>query len=82
MTKVLEGTGEEIASQVEEYGKKRLRVIIISEDDTDQAVTPPSLSDLLKGRLGRFDFGGVNLSSQTSRKFSELLEEKRREGHL
>lgn len=43
---------------------------------------PVSLYDRMKGHIGRFDFGNANLSQNTSEKFIEILEEKRRQGHL
>ena len=43
---------------------------------------PLSLYDRMKEHIGRFDFGDANLSQNTSEKFIEGLEEKRKQGHL
>jgi hypothetical protein len=79
---VYEGTTEEIAEQLRDSKLTgRFRAIVLPESDLngggDRAET---LLERLDGRVGRFDFGGVNLSEDTGRKYTELLVEKHRKG--
>jgi hypothetical protein len=79
---VYEGTAEEIATQLRESKLTgRFRAILVPENGVDgngNQEAGETLLERLKGRVGRFDFGGVNLSEDTGRKFTELLVEKHR----
>lgn len=81
---IYEGTAEEIADLLRESKLAgKLRAIIVPENGLQPAneeETGPTLADRLKGRVGLFDFGDANLSEDTSRKFTELLVEKHRNG--
>ncbi len=81
---VYEGTAEEIAEQLRDSKLTgRYRAILVPEDGAElngNEETGETLLERLKGRVGRFDFGGVNLSEDTGQKFTELLAEKHRKG--
>ena len=79
---IFEGTADEIAEQIRSGNLTgRLRAIVLPEDASGlsggEGITE-TLLERLKGRVGRFDLGGANLSEDTGRKFAEMLVEKHR----
>lgn len=81
---VYEGTAEEIAAQLRNSKLTgRFRAILVPEGSAElngNQEAGQTLLERLEGRVGQFDFGGVNLSEDTGRKFTEILVEKHRKG--
>jgi hypothetical protein len=87
LSKVIEGTGEELAVYLKRHPEERFRLISLTSEQTDspQSDAPEeevSLAELLVGRVGRFHFGDANLSQDSGKKFAALLAEKKRKGRL
>lgn len=85
---VYEGTWEEISRRAPELAKRRLRVTVLAEEPSDAKGTSPSLeagpslAEAFAGRVGRLDFGPSDLSERTGEAFTDIIEEKHREGRL
>jgi hypothetical protein len=90
MSKVFEGTWEEIARQADSLAGHRLRVEIL-EPETGNAppngespapAAPRNLAELLGDYVGSVKGTGEALSERTGERFGEYLAEKHREGRL
>lgn len=77
---VIQGTWEEIAAHAADLeGRDDLLLIVPARPGEQNGVQAPmSLTEAMSGYVGTSDYGDVNLSEDTSVKFTELLARKRR----
>jgi hypothetical protein len=83
---VLEGSWEEIRARDAELAGRRVRVIIVADEASNEGTTAPAsqaapsagptLAELLAGRTGRVSFGPPNLSENAEQAFGEIVSEK------
>ena len=78
----IEGTGEEIMDFLKLAPRGRYRITRLSEAEAPASdgngSVGQSLAEALQGYIGTADFGDANLSTDTGKKFAQMLEEKRR----
>ena len=84
---VFEGTWEDVREEIlaldGELAGHHVRLIVEQNDSEDGKEEAKSLADLFAGRIGRIGSGGKEaLSRNAGQKFTDYLEEKRREGTL
>lgn len=76
---IYEGTIEEITNQLGESNLTgRFKAIVVPESETELSEAEelgPTIAERMKSSAGQFDFGGVNLSLETGRKFTDVLVE-------
>ena len=74
---ILEGTWEEIALHAAELSGRRVRLTILTEQQSENAVTPEeTLDKMLLGRVGKVNFQPSNLSENTGKAFTDIVAEK------
>lgn len=89
MTEVFEGTWEEVAQHAPELRGKRVRLLVIPSEGSDQdapqaetVLSPRTLADRLGSFIGAGAGTGEAYSERTGERFTEYLVEKRSEGCL
>jgi len=83
MTRVLEGTWEEIAAHSAEFNGHRLRVIdlgliaeVANAEATESDEEGPTLAELFAGRTGTIKGLPTDLSERTEEYFAQIMDEK------
>jgi hypothetical protein len=83
------GTWEEIQQHAELFAGKKVRVSVVPErghrirlEELTALPDDLSLAGAFKGKLGEFDSGLSDLSERTGERFTALMIEKHRKGHL
>lgn len=73
--RTLEGTWEEILLYAPELIGRRVKLTVLSSDDSNSQ-QPVTLDQILRGRVGRIRFQPSNLSARTKAAFADILADK------
>lgn len=74
---VFEGTWEEIAVHAAELSGRRVRLTILSEQQSENAVaSEETLDKMLKGKVSNVNFQPSDISENTGKAFTDIVTEK------
>lgn len=77
MTKVLEGTWEEIAAHASEWQGRKLRITVLDAPDKDASDEDgPSVYDRVKHIIGSVEGGPDDLGERSEEYYAQYMDEK------